>query len=277
MGRFVRLAISETGLGISLAFIAGAVNAGGFLLVGHYTSHMSGIIAAVANDLVLGAFWLAAAGLVALGAFLCGAAVSAALINWGRRNPRHHPYAMPLRLEAVLLLLFGAIGGLLANEAVVVIVIPLLCFLMGLQNATITKISGTRIRTTHMTGVVTDLGIELGKLFYWNRRILGPDGHFVWADRAKLRLLAAFLSAFVLGGVAGALAFTWIGFITTVPLAVTLLLLAQAMIRAERRDTGSGKLPPEPEQFPPQPTPSSSTLKTSVALGGMTPPAPRAP
>jgi len=277
MGRFVRLAISETGLGVSLAFIAGAVNAGGFLLVGHYTSHMSGIIAAVANDLVLGTFWLAAAGLVALAAFLCGAAVSAVLINWGRRNPHHHPYAMPLRLEAVLLLLFGGIGALLANEAVVVLAIPLLCFLMGLQNATITKISGTRIRTTHMTGVVTDLGIELGKLFYWNRRILGADGHFVRADRAKLRLLAAFLSAFVLGGVAGALAFSRLGFISTVPLALTLLLLAQAMIRAERRDAGPRELPPEPEQCPPQPTPSSSTSKTSVALGGMTPPAPRAP
>jgi uncharacterized membrane protein YoaK (UPF0700 family) len=272
-----RLAITEAGLGVALAFIAGAINAGGFLLVGQYTSHMSGIISAVADELVLGAIAVVASGLIALVAFLCGAAASAVLINWGRRNPRHHPYALPLMLEALLLLLFGLVGGLLENKAVVAVAIPLLCFLMGLQNATITKISGTRIRTTHMTGVVTDIGIELGKLFYWNRRSLGPDGHFVRADRGKLRLLAAILSAFTLGGVAGALAFSRLGFVSTVPLALVLLVLAQAMIRAERRGAGSGESAPEPDRSASQPTPSSSTSKTSVALGGMTPPAPRAP
>jgi uncharacterized membrane protein YoaK (UPF0700 family) len=272
-----RLAITEAGLGVALSFIAGAINAGGFLLVGQYTSHMSGIISAVADELVLGAMAVVASGLIALVAFLCGAAASAVLINWGRRNPRHHPYALPLMHEALLLLLFGLVGGLLDNEAVVAVAIPLLCFLMGLQNATITKISGARIRTTHMTGVVTDIGIELGKLFYWNRRSLGLDGHFVRADRGNLRLLAAILSAFTLGGVAGALAFSRLGFVSTVPLALVLLVLAQAMIRAERRGAGSGESAPEPDRSASQPTPSSSTSKTSVALGGMTPPAPRAP
>jgi len=38
----------------------------------------------------------------------------------------------------------------------------LLCFIMGLQNAVITKISHAEIRTTHVTGLVTDVGIELG-------------------------------------------------------------------------------------------------------------------
>jgi uncharacterized membrane protein YoaK (UPF0700 family) len=272
-----RLAVTEAGLGVALAFIAGAINAGGFLLVGQYTSHMSGIISAVADELVLGAIAVVASGLIALVAFLCGAAASAVLINWGRRNPRHHPYALPLMLEALLLLLFGLVGGLLENKAVVAVAIPLLCFLMGLQNATITKISGARIRTTHMTGVVTDIGIELGKLFYWNRRSLGLDGHFVRADRGKLRLLAAILSAFTLGGVAGALAFSRLGFVSTVPLALVLLVLAQAMIRAERRGAGSRESAPEPDRSAAQPTPSSSTSKTRVALGGMTPPAPRAP
>jgi uncharacterized membrane protein YoaK (UPF0700 family) len=272
-----RLAVTEAGLGVALAFIAGAINAGGFLLVGQYTSHMSGIISAVADELVLGAIAVVASGLIALVAFLCGAAASAVLINWGRRNPRHHPYALPLMLEALLLLLFGLVGGLLENKAVVAVAIPLLCFLMGLQNATITKISGARIRTTHMTGVVTDIGIELGKLFYWNRRSLGPDGHFVRADRGKLRLLAAILLAFTLGGVAGALAFSRLGFVSTVPLALVLVVLAQAMIHAERRGAGPGESVPEPDRSAAQPTPSSSTSKTRVALGGMTPPAPRAP
>ncbi|MFX4396989.1 YoaK family protein, partial [Acinetobacter baumannii] len=52
--------------------------------------------------------------------------------------------------------------------AFAVVAVPLLCFIMGLQNAIITKVSQARIRTTHVTGITTDIGIELGKLAYWN-------------------------------------------------------------------------------------------------------------
>ncbi|SFI08116.1 Protein of unknown function [Bosea sp. OK403] len=75
-----------------------------------------------------------------------------------------------------------------------------------------------------MTGVVTDIGIELGKLFYWNRTAGSSYGR-VLADRAKLRLLGSLLGAFFIGGVIGALGFNHIGFVTTVPLATLLLLL----------------------------------------------------
>jgi uncharacterized membrane protein YoaK (UPF0700 family) len=223
--RFGRLAITEAGLGVSLAFIAGAINAGGFLLVGQYTSHMSGILSAIADAVVLQALGPALAGTLAVVAFLSGAALSAILINWGRRHPRHPPHALPLALEAVLLLFLGILGGPVRAEPVVALAVPLLCFLMGLQNATITKVSGARIRTTHMTGVVTDLGIELGKMLYWNYAPPVPAGYVVRADRAKMRLLGSILSAFLLGGVTGALALAEIGFISTVPLAVVLMLL----------------------------------------------------
>ncbi|WP_164176991.1 DUF1275 family protein, partial [Streptococcus pneumoniae] len=74
----------------------------------------------------------------------------------------------------------------------------------GLQNAIITKVSQARIRTTHVTGIVTDIGIELGKLIYWNRS-RGEGLDMVRADRDKLRLLGALLAAFFAGGVLGAL------------------------------------------------------------------------
>ena len=51
-------------LGAVLAFVAGAINAGGFLAVGTYTSHMTGIISSVADHLVLGAPLMALAALV---------------------------------------------------------------------------------------------------------------------------------------------------------------------------------------------------------------------
>ena len=75
-------------------------------------------------------------------------------------------------------------------------------------------------------GMVTDIGIELGKLVYWNR--LEPDRGRpdVIADRGKLRLLATLVTLFFSGGLAGALGFKHIGFIATAALAAALMCLA---------------------------------------------------
>ncbi|MGF6661207.1 uncharacterized membrane protein YoaK (UPF0700 family) [Paraburkholderia atlantica] len=90
----------------------------------------------------------------------------------------------------------------------------------------ITKLSGAEIRTTHMTGIVTDLGIELGKLFYWNRSALVDDEHAVIANRAKLKIHGTMLAAFFVGGLLGAIGFKHVGYVSTVPLAGVLVTLA---------------------------------------------------
>jgi uncharacterized membrane protein YoaK (UPF0700 family) len=210
-------------LGRWLAFVAGAANAGGFLAVGQYTSHMTGIVSSMADNLALGEIGLAAAGLSALVAFLFGAATSAILINWGRRRHAHSVYATPLLLEAALLLCFGLIGSTLGHHRLLFVsaTVGVLCFVMGLQNAIITKVSRAEIRTTHVTGLVTDIGIELGKLVYWNSVI--PN---VRADRRKLALLSSLLGMFFVGGLVGAVGFRYFGFLSTLPLAGVLLTLA---------------------------------------------------
>lgn len=88
--------------------------------------------------------------------------------------------------------LFGAAIGRFADLLVPVTVL-LLCFIMGLQNAVITKVSHAEIRTTHVTGLITDLGIELGKVFYFNRSQLANK---VVANRAKLRIHALLVGSF---------------------------------------------------------------------------------
>jgi uncharacterized membrane protein YoaK (UPF0700 family) len=215
-------------LGRWLAFIAGAANAGGFLAVGQYTSHMSGIVSALGDNLAVGDFGLVIAGLSSLAAFTTGAATSAIMINWGRRRRAQSEYALPLMLEAVLLLVFGLLGSNLENNRFLFVpaTVGLLCYVMGLQNAIITKISKAEIRTTHMTGIVTDIGIELGKLFYWNVSESGPGVTAVRADRSRLRLLASLLGMFFIGGLAGALGFKYVGFISTLPLSAMLVVLA---------------------------------------------------
>jgi uncharacterized membrane protein YoaK (UPF0700 family) len=214
-------------LGRSLAFIAGAANAGGFLAVGQYTSHMSGIVSSMGDGLALGQIGFAVAGLSSLLCFTAGAATSAILINWGRRLHLHSLYAIPLMLEAVLLVCFGMLGANLEIHRLLFVpaTVGLLCFVMGLQNAMVTKISKAEIRTTHVTGLVTDIGIELGKLFYWN---IGSESgaHHVRADRPKLALLASLLFSFFAGGLVGAIGFKRFGFVATVPLALALVTLA---------------------------------------------------
>lgn len=211
-------------LGVTLSFVAGATNAGGFLAVGQYTSHMTGIVSSIADNLVLGNITIALAGLLALAAFVGGAMTTAWMVNWALRRKLQSAYARPLLLESLLLLVFGLFGtginffaGLFVPLTVLV-----LCFIMGLQNAVITKISRAEIRTTHVTGLLTDFGIELGKLLYINRTAQKTP---VRANPDKLKLQGKLITGFLGGALVGATGFKHVGFVTTVPLAIALLLL----------------------------------------------------
>jgi uncharacterized membrane protein YoaK (UPF0700 family) len=221
-----RTAAANRHLGYALAFVAGATNAGGFLAVQQYTSHMTGIVSAVADNLALGAWPLVLAGVGALLSFLLGAMTSAVLVNFARRRRLFSEYALPLLLEALLLLCFGLAGGILERMHALFVpaTVMLLCFIMGLQNAVVSKLSRAEIRTTHVTGTLTDIGIELGRLLYWNHpRVEAPR---VVANRDRLRMLALLATSFLVGGLAGALGFKHVGYLCTVPLAALLVLLA---------------------------------------------------
>ncbi len=214
-------------LGYALAFVAGATNAGGYLAVRQYTSHMTGIVSSMADNIALGDPGLILTGIGAVLSFLVGAACCAVLVNYARRRAMNSEYAMPLLLEAFLLLGFGLLGTRLSRiEGLFVpVTVMLLCFIMGLQNAVTTKITKAEIRTTHVTGIVTDIGIELGKLMYWNALDAATQAP-VLADRARLRMLSTLLACFFVGGVAGALGFKHLGYVSTVPLAMLLITLA---------------------------------------------------
>jgi len=223
-----RSASTTRWLGFVLAFNAGAVNAGGILVVGMYTSHMTGFASQLADSVVLGRGAMLLSALGALLSFLCGAAVTAVIAGWARQHRLRSAFALPLLLEAALLLPFGLMGAITLNWNTPFAVPPtvlLLAFIMGLQNALGTQASGGRLRSTHMTGNITDLGIELGRLFYRNRQTLPPQDH-VRADRSRMRLYGGLLVAFIGGGLFGAAGFHYVGFFWVVPLASLLLALA---------------------------------------------------
>ncbi len=226
---------SNRQLGCLLAFVAGAINAGGFLAVRRYTSHMTGIVSALADDLVLGQIGLVLAGSAVLLAFIAGAATTALLVNWARRQGMQGEFALPVIVEAALLLVFGLLGANLnvLLELFVPTTVLVLCYVMGLQNAIVTKISRAEIRTTHMTGVITDLGIELGRLVYWNKGT--QHGRPVKADRDRLAILATILGLFLVGGIAGAAAFKAIGYLAVLPIAATLVAISAMPLIADAR------------------------------------------
>jgi uncharacterized membrane protein YoaK (UPF0700 family) len=227
-----RTSESNLRLGVLLSFVAGATNAGGFLAVGLYTSHVTGLFSSIADNLILGNILLTMGAVTAVVAFLLGAMTTAMLINWGLRINLHSAYCLPLLLEAFMLLVFGVFGASIKAVSILLapVTVVILCFIMGLQNALITKISKSEFRSTHLTGVVTDLGIELGKLVYINDTSMSTK---VLANRPKLRALIWLLCSFMVGGVIGALAFKYLGYTMTLALALIVIVPAVAPVMAD--------------------------------------------
>jgi uncharacterized membrane protein YoaK (UPF0700 family) len=212
------------GLGYLLAFVAGAINAGGFLAVQQYTSHMTGIVSEMADLIALGQYRIALFGLACLATFIGGAACTAVLVNYARSRQLQSEYAIPLLVEASLLMAFGILGAQhgTMQGGVVSITILLLCFVMGLQNAVITKISGAVIRTTHVTGIATDLGIDLGPWLFCN---LARNKDFVPRPKRGV-MLGTLLVSFFVSGLTGAIGFQTLGYAATIPLAAALVAAA---------------------------------------------------
>lgn len=223
--------------GLLLAFNAGAVNAGGLLVVHMYTSHMSGFASQVADGLVLGNVPLLLGALGALLAFVVGAATSAVIVHWAQRHHLRSAFALPLMLEAALLLVFGLLGAITLTwptPFAVPLTVLLLSYIMGLQNGLSSAMSHGKMRTTHMTGHVTDLGLELGRLVYRNHRLTPPEQR-VRANRVALRFYGGLIGMFIVGGIVGATGFKYIGFVWVVPLAALLLALSLPPFRRDLR------------------------------------------
>ena len=220
----------------AMAFVAGAVNAGTFLAVGHYTSHMTGVVSSMADELAFGDFTMAIAALGMMLSFLGGAFFCSTLISYGQRHRMRSRYAFTLVVEAGLMLVFGFMGHVLEKkvEFTLPVTVILLCFIMGVHNAVTSIISGAAVRTTHMTGTVTDIGIELSRLAYVN--IHNKHGRQrIVANRQKLTLYLLILASFLAGGVVGAIGFKHYGFKVTVPLAGFLCFLAARPLLLELR------------------------------------------
>ena len=201
-------------LGAVLAFVAGAVDVCGFLQLHEYTTHVTGTSATLAIALAgLHAVLVPAA---ILAGFTTGAIVSSVLVQWGLRRDAESEFALPVLLEALLVIAVF----LYASPAHRVPTLALLAFTMGLQNATITRLSDKEIRTTHVTAMITDIGIQLGRALYINR---SPGTEPVRCDRHHLAVLLLLVASFIVGGVLSAALTPHFGWRVLLPLAALLV------------------------------------------------------
>jgi uncharacterized membrane protein YoaK (UPF0700 family) len=205
-----------------LASVAGFVNSCGFILVGTFTSHVTGNVGHLAHDAATGHVGAAISALAMMFAFFLGAFLVSVILESRLLGHISRAYASALAIVAVLLALFCFISEL-PDAPVHPRVDPqvaFLCMAMGMQNGLVTRISGAVVRTTHLTGVVTDLGIEAARWArYWRRSmaertgvrmIMGPNLPERPAAK-KTQLLATIVLGFLLGATFGALATIYLG------------------------------------------------------------------
>jgi uncharacterized membrane protein YoaK (UPF0700 family) len=185
-----------------LATIAGFVDAVGVVVLDRFTSHVTGTVVHATTTLALRPS-LPLGSLAMLAMFLVGAILSSSLLESSTLARKSNAYGVTLAVEAALLL-----AAAFATKGSHPWQVAMLCCAMGMQNALVTRLSGAVVRTTHLTGVVTDIGIEAGRwLRYWRtKRKRGTERPPV----ARIRLLGSIVCAFVVGATAGAFAAaTW--------------------------------------------------------------------
>lgn len=188
-----------------LSLTAGFVNGAGFVAFSVLTTNVTGHVALFAEKIARGDF--SAARVVGLWMllFLLGAFICSLLIRIIGRNQRY-AYVIPILTE-IAILLFIALFGYRFDRSLVKteLFAGSLLFAMGLQNAMVTMISGSVVRTTHLTGMFTDLGIELSALLY-------PAKADTSDIKQKMTLRALIISFFIAGGISGAYLFSQVSY-----------------------------------------------------------------
>ncbi len=199
----------QTRLAVTLAWVAGYTNLVSLVVCGHAASHVSGTVSQWGLDVVQGQWQLAILTTFILIAFFAGAVLSGWSAEFGLHRRWRSLYILPMALEAGLLALFAILIEVVATPvsegAALYVLIGTAALAMGLQNATITRISGGVVRTTHMTGVLTDLGLESARLACapWHGSRTAAVRRSAWR---RVGLLITLLGSFALGAGLGALA-----------------------------------------------------------------------
>ena len=179
-----------------LSLVAGIVNVAGLLAVHRLTTNVTGHFAFFAEEISQEHFRQGLVFLFFLLAFLAGAFISNFMVEIMLRHYPRFMHALPVGLE---ILLIGCVG-LLSPASFIRhpdVIASVLLFSMGLQNALVTYLSNNVVRTTHLTGLFTDMGIELSQLFFYKKE---SAQHKL---KSSIRLRLIIIGGFFIGGATG--------------------------------------------------------------------------
>ena len=199
-----------------LSFNGGAINAGGFMATGKFVSHITGFATLFGVSLTDNQVQVAFGILTVPLFFLLGAFTAGLLIDRPIYHNQKPHFDWVMGLSAICLFLavgggellhFGEFGGEAIGLKDSYVLLVLLCLASGLQNGAITSSSGSSVRTTHLTGLTTDLGLGLSRVLTFKLK----------EDRIKKEIRANYLRAgsiasFVIGSAIGALVFLKFGY-----------------------------------------------------------------
>lgn len=196
-------------LGALTAFVAGMVNVASLLVFFAFTSNVTGHYAIVAAEVAKGNYFQVAVVFAWIFTFFLGSFTSNFLVINVSKWSRYVAHSAPLVLEIMCLMAVGIYGQYFYQETLTEteFLLALMLFAMGLQNGLTASISNFAVKTTHLTGTTTDLGILfsmfLHKEYRENREMVG-----------KAKLLSAIAAAYLIGAVIAGVACVHIGFRT---------------------------------------------------------------
>jgi uncharacterized membrane protein YoaK (UPF0700 family) len=188
-----------------LGAAAGFVNAAGFLAFAVLTTNVTGHAALFAERIALEDWKTARVVALWMFLFLAGAFISGLIVSRIGRN-QQYSYVIPIIIE-IAILIGVAFGGYKYDHSLVSkeLFAGSLLFAMGMQNSLVSMVSGSVVRTTHLTGTFTDLGIELAQ-------VIQKSHSDRPALKSRIRLRATIILFFMAGALAGAYLFRFYGF-----------------------------------------------------------------
>jgi uncharacterized membrane protein YoaK (UPF0700 family) len=198
-----------------MALQAGVLNIGGFMACHRFVSHVTGFATFFGYELSEKDQARHAWGMLAVPLFfLLGAMLSGYLVDLRLKLHKKPRYYISFGVIFFLTLVVG-IGGVLGyfgtfgeplESSRDYTLLVFLCLICGIQNGTIATVSKSVIRTTHLTGITTDLGIGLVRLL--NQKSLTGE---IEDERNAVLMRIGIILFFGLGSVIGAFAFKEFG------------------------------------------------------------------
>jgi uncharacterized membrane protein YoaK (UPF0700 family) len=227
-----------------LAAQAGFINAGGFLACHRFVTHTTGFATFFGVEFAQKNYHTAFNMLAVPIFFLLGTITSAFFIDRNKILQRRPQYEFVLALMSGILLLVSWLGvrgslGVFGEPLVHsrdFALLALLCLCSGLQNALTTTATSAVVRTTHLTGMTTDLGLGISRVI-WGR---SQELKQVLIESAANKIRMALIASFLLGSVLGAAIFMqhqFFGFFLPFAISLILTIIAFMNLKKESRQS----------------------------------------